>query len=127
MSNKHKPVIPKKARGLTFNSLEDMGKALGIKPEPTPEPPKRTCAVCHSVMRYIPGTNVWVCDGTKEDGNPCTKRLISNPKKRTDKPDDNPKPDFKSGDKNKDNRPFKPKKDKFNKGKPSGKPAQATA
>lgn len=123
LKQKSKPFIPKSVRGATFNSLEAMGVALGFKPVPAPEHFKKTCNVCGTPMRLIPETNVWVCDGTKDDGKPCTRRILSNPRP-ADKPDDNPKTDAKSGDKFKGNRQDKPK---HKKGKSFGKPAQAQA
>lgn len=121
MSNKHKSVIPKKNKGMTFNSLEAMGNALGFKSAPALEPPKKTCTVCKSVMRHIPETNVWVCDGTKSDGKPCTRRIMSNPRP-ADKVDENPKPDFKIG---KENRRPKPKGKSFGEPKAESVPAFA--
>lgn len=127
LKQKSKPFIPKSARGATFNSLEAMGVALGFKPVPAPEPFKKTCNVCGTPMRLIPETNVWVCDGTKEDGKPCSRRILSNPRP-ADKLDDKSKPEAKSDDKPKDNRQDKPKQKKPKyQGKPSGKPAQAQA
>ena len=117
MSSKHKSVIPKNAKGATFSSLEAMGVTLGFKPVPASESFKKTCNICGTPMRLIPGTNVWVCDGTKEDGKPCARRILSNPRP-ADKPDDKSEPEAKSDDK------LKQKKPKHQ-GKPSGKPAQS--
>ena len=54
-----------------FSSFAELGKAMNIKaPAKKPAAPgERKCENCGKPMRYISGTNVWVCDFARiEDG-----------------------------------------------------------
>lgn len=56
-----------------FNCFSDYGKFRGIKPRQPKTPAEVKCKVCGSVMRHVPGTNVFVCTGEDNDGKPCQK------------------------------------------------------
>ena len=65
-----------------LNSLSDLGKAWGLK-EKKQQPKEikvRKCFRCGGEMRYIEGTNVIVCTGTKKDKDgiekPCMNRIL---------------------------------------------------
>lgn len=57
---------------MVFKSFKEMGKAVGIKEREEKRSEKaRFCKKCGSKMRHIAGTNVYICDGAKENGDPC--------------------------------------------------------
>ena len=114
---KNKGIIPSAMSGKKFSALSDMGSALGFKPAEQPTPKSMKCRKCGKPMRQVPGTNVWVCDGMVEQEKngvkqmvPCDNRAITGV---------GPRPQSSDNPGN-----SKPKK---HQGKPSGKPAQATA
>ncbi len=116
MSNKlkNKGVIPSAMSGKRFFNLSDLGSALGFKPSEQSTPKSMKCRKCGTVMRNIPNTNVWVCDGMVEqekDGVKkqvaCGNRAITGAGPRTQS-SENPG----------NSKPSKPKN--------QGKPAQAT-
>lgn len=117
MSNKlkNKGIVPTAMSGKVFSSLSDLGEALGFKSAERPTAKAMKCRKCGTVMRNIPGTNVWMCDGQviKVDGDtkkmvPCGNRAMTSTHPATQS-SENP------GN-------FKPNK---NQGKNTGKPAQA--
>lgn len=77
MSKKYdsKSVIPEKMKGSVFSSLSDLGTALGFKAPEQPDPKAKKCRKCGSVMQQLPGTNVWLCPGTTDEGKPCGNRI----------------------------------------------------
>lgn len=63
-----------------ITSLKDLGKVFGIKPKKREfSRHGKKCFHCGEDMVYIEGTNVWVCNGKREDGSPCGNRLILPP------------------------------------------------
>jgi hypothetical protein len=79
MSNKskNKGVIPAAASGKKLYSLSDLGPALGFKPSDRPTPKSMKCRKCGTVMRNIPNTNVWVCDGMVEQEKDGVKKQVA--------------------------------------------------
>lgn len=78
---KNKGIVPPKLKGAVFNSLSDLGSALGCKAPEQLTPKDKNCRKCGNAMRQIPGTNVWVCDGMVENADkktvPCGNRTIT--------------------------------------------------
>lgn len=82
---KPKKFIPKPSgiikdgmRGKVFGSLADFGAAFGIKPEAPEAAHGKSCRKCGGQMRYIPGSNVWVCGNPLKDGKGiCNNRIIT--------------------------------------------------
>lgn len=61
---------------MTLNSLAELGKVFHIQPKPRKE--KRFyCRKCGALMEHVKGTNVYLCNGTNSEGEPCTNRLLS--------------------------------------------------
>ena len=79
MSNKlkNKGVIPSAMSGKRFFNLSDLGSALGLKPSDQPTPKSMKCRTCGTVMRNIPNTNVWVCDGMVEQEKDGVKKQVA--------------------------------------------------
>lgn len=73
---KNKGVIPSTMTGLRFGSLSDLGNALGFKPSEQPTPRSMKCWKCGTVMRHIPETNVWLCDGMVEQEKDGVKKMV---------------------------------------------------
>ncbi|MBQ7792664.1 MAG: hypothetical protein IJ367_04150 [Clostridia bacterium] len=111
-----KSFIPAKMTGKIFNSLTDLGVALGFTTPERPTPKAKNCRKCGTAMRNIPGTNVWVCDGMVEqekDGNkkmvPCGNRAMTSVRPATQNSENSGKP-----------------KQQKSRGNHQSKPAQAT-
>ena len=49
-----------------FDSFAALGKAFKVKPAEPATPKSMKCRKCGSVMRNVPGTNVFICDGQVE-------------------------------------------------------------
>lgn len=81
LSNRKGSTIMKKnyraMKGKTVRSLREMGEALGVKTEASEKTFSKKCRKCGSQMNNIAGTNVWLCPGTTEEGEPCGNRLIT--------------------------------------------------
>lgn len=80
---KKKKLIPNAMNGKVFNSMSDLGAALGIKAHEPPTPRDKKCRKCGAVMQQLPGTNVWLCPGTTDDGKPCGNRALTSVQNRT--------------------------------------------
>lgn len=118
LKNKNKGIIPPIMSGKKFSALSDLGSALGFKLAEQPTPRSMKCRKCGTAMRNIPGTNVWVCDGMVEkekDGvkkmEACGNRTMTSISPRPQSSDN----------------PGNSKPKQKHQGKPSGKPAAATA
>lgn len=74
---KNQGIVPSAMSGKVFNSLNDLGSALGFKPSEQPTPKSMKCRKCGAVMRQIPGTNVWVCDGMVEQETAGVKKQVA--------------------------------------------------
>ncbi len=77
-------IIRPSLKGSIFNSFASLGTALGFKAMERPAPERKNCRRCGAPMRQIPGTNIWVCDGTIEEKvdkqvrqKPCGNRVIA--------------------------------------------------
>lgn len=114
---KNKGIIPSAMRGKKFSALSDMGSALGFKPAEQPTPKSMKCRKCGTVMCQVPGTNVWVCDGMVEQEKDGVKKQVACGNRAITGVGLRPQSSDNPGN-------SKPKK---HQGKPSGKPAQATA
>jgi hypothetical protein len=55
------------------NNKKGNGKASGKKKQQSAE---RKCNKCGAVLRHIPDTNVWVCDGKRKVTDPDTKEQV---------------------------------------------------
>lgn len=121
MSKKHKmkgeSCIPIAMAGKVFPSLSELGIAMGFKPAEQPTPKSMKCRKCGTVMRQVPGTNVWVCDGMVEQEKDGVKKQVACGNRAITGVGPRPQSSDNPGN-------SKPKK---HQGKPSGKPAQATA
>ena len=112
---KNKGIVPPAMSGKVFTSLSDLGSALGFKTAEQSTSKSMKCRKCGTIMRNIPGTNVWVCDGMieKAEGDakkktPCGNRAMTSIRPIVQNPED---PNN-----------FKPKQKQ---GSPKGKPYQA--
>lgn len=82
---KPKKFIPKPSglikddmKGKVFGSLSALGAFFGIKPEEPEAAHGKSCRKCGGQMRYIPGSNVWVCGNPLKDGKGiCNNRIIT--------------------------------------------------
>lgn len=64
-------------KGRVFDSLAALGAAFGMKSEER-EVSGKSCRKCGGQMRYIPGSNVWVCGNPLKDGKGiCNNRIIT--------------------------------------------------
>lgn len=63
---KNRGIVPADMSGKVFTSFNDLGSALGFSPSDPPTPKVMKCRKCGTVMRNIPNTNVWICDGVVE-------------------------------------------------------------
>lgn len=54
------------------NNKKGNGKASGKKNQQA----ERKCNKCGAVLRHIPDTNVWVCDGKRKVTDPDTKEQV---------------------------------------------------
>lgn len=117
MSNKlkNKGIIPPTMSGKRFSDLSDLGSALGFKPSEQHTPKSMKCRKCGTVMRNIPNTNVWVCDGMVEQEKDGVKKTVPCNNRAVTSLNPVPKSSENSG---------KPKQQK-NRGNHQGKPAQA--
>lgn len=113
---KNKGIVPPAMSGNVFTSLNDLGSALGFKASEQPTPKSMKCRKCGTVMRNIPGTNVWVCDGIVEQEKDGVKKSVVCGNRAMTSVCPAPQSSEKSGN-------FKPKQK--NKGKSSGQPVQA--
>ena len=114
---KNKGIIPSAMSGKKFSALSDMGSALGFKPAEQPTPKSMKCRKCGTVMRQVPGTNVWVCDGMVEQEKDGVKKQVACGNRAITGVGPRPQSSDNPGN----------SKLKKHQGKPSGKPAQATA
>lgn len=62
---------------MVFHSFSELGAALGIAPRPRKER-VFTCRKCGSPMKRVPGSNVYFCTGTSDEGVQCTNRMLQN-------------------------------------------------
>lgn len=116
---KNKGIIPSAMSGKKFSALSDMGSALGFKPTEHPTPKSMKCRKCGTVMRQVPGTNVWVCDGMVEQEKDGVKKMVACGNRAMT----SVRPVSQSSE-----NPSNTKSKQKHQGKPSGKPAQfATA
>lgn len=61
-----------------IHSLAELGPALGVSKKKRDESQReKKCKVCGTVMQNIPGTNVFVCNGTTEEKKPCSNYALS--------------------------------------------------
>lgn len=59
-----------------IHSLSELAGYKGARPARPLTPKSKFCSSCGEKMVNIEGTNVWVCHGTNDKGEPCNKRLI---------------------------------------------------
>ena len=59
-----------------FSTFTEIGKAFGVSPRKRKERPF-ICRKCGEVMKHIPGTNVFLCEGKLPDGKDCGNRVFT--------------------------------------------------
>lgn len=64
-------------------SFAELGAIMGISPKKSEDhPKKKVCHKCGALMKQVPGTNAWVCNGTikekDKDGKVIKERACNN-------------------------------------------------
>lgn len=62
---------------MKFNSFSELGEHMGVKPRKRMPHNTKKCLSCGGEMVRVPGTNVFICHGKDEEGNPCKRRALS--------------------------------------------------
>ena len=59
-----------------FKSFLELGKSFGVSPKEKKDKPFH-CRRCGKVMKHIPGTNVFLCEGRLSDGSECGNKVFT--------------------------------------------------
>ena len=65
-----------------FRTFEELGAALGISKPERRVSNTMTCRKCGGTMVRVSDSNVFLCEGIKEDGEPCRNRAFTSVKPR---------------------------------------------
>lgn len=67
--------LRKKRQPRTYHSLAELGRAMGLSAKKDRPQAVRKCFRCGATMKYIPGTNVFVCPGATDS--PCDQFALT--------------------------------------------------